>query len=300
MNVGEILIRLSFLLCAAATGYAVWHYLSGKASLRNLSRKTELGCLITTTLSILLLTYYLYSVDLRYVYVFHQSSMDLAWYYRISALLAGIRGSWLFWTWCLLLMLGLMQHTGPSKVLRNAKIMDITRTVTLVIASLFLLLLIIRNPFELSVDVYGIVPTYGMGMNPLLRTPWMLIHPPLFFIGYAAFTIPYAASIGYLILEDSRWVHIAETWSRIAWFFLTLGIGIGGLWAYEVLGWAAWYWSWDPVETSSLVPWVASTAYLHAQFRLKRKEYQFVTPLLAIVTFILVIFATFIVRSGLW
>ena len=301
MNIGEALIWVSLLLCTAAVGYAIWHYRSGNSGLRDLSRKAELGCLVTTTLATFLMTYYLVTVDLTYIYVYQQSSADLAWYYRLSGLWAGMAGSWLFWTWCLMCTSVLMQHTSPSKGLRDTRIMDITRSVTLTIAVAFFIILILKDQFELSVDVFGVVPMIGMGMNPLLRTPWMIAHPPLYFIAYAAFTIPFAAAIGYLILDDSRWTQIAETWGRIAWLTLTLGKGIGGLWAYEVLGWAAWYWAWDPVETSSFIPWISATAYMHAQHRFKREgEYKIATPLLAIVTFILVILATFVVRGGLW
>ena len=119
----------------------------------------------------------------------------------------------------------------------------------------------------------------------------MAVHPPILFLGYAAFTIPFAAAIGNLLTHDKRWEPIATSWMRIAWLFLTLGIGLGGFWAYEVLGWGAWYWSWDPVETSSLIPWITSTAYLHAQLRYRHGEYGFVAPLLAIASFVLVIFA---------
>ena len=182
------------------------------------------------------------------------------------------------------------------------------------IVSVFLLLLIIKNPFA----AYQILPSggveltnwnpfalrydvpYGQGMNPLLRNPWMAVHPPVLFLGYAAFTIPFAAAIANLLTGDKNWIVISRDWMRIAWLFLTLGIGLGGFWAYEVLGWGAWYWTWDPVETSSFIPWVAATAYLHAQTRTSHGEYKFLAPMLAVVTFILVIFATFVTRSGMW
>ncbi len=301
MNIGEVLIWVSLLLCIAAVGYAIWHYRSDKSSLRDISKKAELGCLVTTTLATLLLAYYLFTVDLRFIYVYQHSSVDLAWYLRLSAIWAGMAGSWLFWTWCLMCISVLIQHTSQSKDLVDTRIMNITRSVTLIVAVAFFIILIVKDQFRLSVDVFGVVPTFGMGMMPLLRTPWMVIHPPLYFIAYAAFTIPFAAAIGYLILGDSKWTQIAEPWGRVGWLTLTLGKGIGGLWAYEVLGWAAWYWTWDPVETSSFIPWLSATAYMHAQYRFKRNgEYKLATPLLAIVTFIFIILATFVVRGGLW
>ncbi|MEA1905661.1 MAG: cytochrome c biogenesis protein CcsA [Euryarchaeota archaeon] len=185
-------------------------------------------------------------------------------------------------------------------------------------AAIFLLLRVIRSPFALiyeidhqghllstSTDIFAVPylmdSHYAQGMNPLLRNPWMVIHPPIVFFGYAAAAIPFGAAAAYLLIGDRRWMEIAEPWSRITWLFMTLGIGIGGFWAYEVLGWGAWYWGWDPVETSSLIPWVALTAYLHTQFRMKRnREYGLAAPALLMLSFILVIFATFVTRSGLW
>jgi cytochrome c-type biogenesis protein CcmF len=136
-------------------------------------------------------------------------------------------------------------------------------------------------------------------MNPLLRNLWMAVHPPVLFMGYAAFTIPFAAALSGMLLGDDTWENIAVNWMRAGWLFLTAGIGLGGFWAYEVLGWGAWYWSWDPVETSSLIPWLAATAYLHTQYGAKQ-NFRFLKPLLAVYSFILVVFATFVTRSGMW
>ncbi|MGP8329357.1 MAG: cytochrome c biogenesis protein CcsA [Methanosarcinaceae archaeon] len=314
MNVGMILIWISFAFGFGATVYSVISYLNRNESAKNISKKLEIACAGTISFAIVLLTYYLFIVNASFNYVYQHSSTDLEWYYRISALWAGQEGSFLLWTWFILLMLLLMQYTGHTKHLANTKLMDLTRTISLVIALVFLLLLVLRNPFAAYYHVPGgmieltnwnafaelhRIP-YGQGMNPLLRNPWMAIHPPVLFLGYAAFTIPFAAAIGNLVLNDDKWTRIAADWMRISWLFLTLGIGLGGFWAYEVLGWGAWYWSWDPVETSSLIPWVASTAYLHAQIRAKNGEYKFIAPMLAVLSFILVIFATFVTRSGMW
>ncbi len=243
-----------------------------------------------------MLTYYLFAVNLRYSYVVQHSSVELAWYYRIAALWAGQEGSFLLWTWMIMLVLVLMRYTNISKDAKDTPVMDVSQSVTLAVATFFLLVLVIQQPFHSTV----MPALFGYGMNPLLRNPWMAIHPPVLFAGYALLTIPYAAAVGYLLTDDIRWTDISRFWGRMAWLFLTLGIGIGGFWAYEVLGWGAWYWSWDPVETSSLVPWVTATAFLHCQSRLRRGEYKIATPLLAVVSFILVIFATFVTRSGLW
>ena len=314
MNYGMILIWISFALGLGATVYSVISYFGRDETAKEISKKLEIACAGTITLTITLLTYYLFTIQAAFNYVYMHSSADLAWYYRISSLWAGQEGSFLLWTWFILVMLLFMQYTGHTKYFANTKLMDLIRAISLLIVSVFLLLLVLKNPFAVYHSIPGgmieltnwdafVVPyevPYGQGMNPLLRNPWMAIHPPILFLGYAAFTIPFAAAIGNLVLGDDRWTKIAADWMRISWLFLTLGIGLGGFWAYEVLGWGAWYWTWDPVETSSFIPWVAATAYLHAQTRTTHGEYKFLAPMLAVVSFILVIFATFVTRSGMW
>ncbi len=314
MNIGMILIWLSFIAGCGATAYSVKHYINNNKAAEKTSKNLEIVSALTTSLSMLVLTFQLLKVNASYDYVFKHSSTDLPFFYKVSALWAGQEGSLLLWAWAILIMLLFMQYTGHTKQFVNSKLMDATRMISLSIVSVFLLLLVIKNPFA----TYGILPTgtveltnwnpfallyevpYGQGMNPLLRNPWMAVHPPVLFLGYAAFTIPFASAIANLLTNDKNWATIARDWMRIAWLFLTLGIGLGGFWAYEVLGWGAWYWTWDPVETSSLIPWITATAFLHARTRAKHGEYKFLGPMLAIFSFILVIFATFVTRSGMW
>jgi cytochrome c-type biogenesis protein CcmF len=313
MNFGMILIWIAFLTGLGATIFSLAYHLKGRHTHSTRSKKMEMACAISATLSIVLLVAHLLRVNASYYYVYSHSSMDLAWYYRISALWAGQEGSLLLWAWAILVILLFVQYTGQSKELADTKLMNITRMVSLAIASVFLLILVIKNPFAtytiagtgIGINYWDPFATlvevpYGQGMNPLLRNPWMAIHPPVLFLGYAAFTIPFAAAVANLLTKDGRWTNIARDWMRIAWLFLTLGIGLGGFWAYEVLGWGAWYWSWDPVETSSLIPWITATAFLHARTRTSHGEYGFLAPLLAMASFILVVFATFVTRSGMW
>lgn len=314
MNIGMILIWLAFVCGWGATFHSIRYYMRADHMSKVRSKKLEVLCAASITLSSLVLIIHLLAVNASYEYVFNHSSTDLSWFYRISAFWAGQQGSLLLWAWAILVMLLLVRYTGKTKDFMETRMMDITTMVTMAIASVFLLLLVIDNPFTaFRVLPSGTVePTnwnpfailynvpYGQGMNPLLRNPWMAVHPPVLFLGYAAFTIPFAAAVANLITKDSRWTIVTRDWMRLAWLFLTLGIGLGGFWAYEVLGWGAWYWTWDPVETSSLIPWITATAYLHAQTRTKYGEYEFLAPLLAIASFILVIFATFVTRSGIW
>jgi cytochrome c biogenesis factor len=129
----------------------------------------------------------------------------------------------------------------------------------------------------------------------------MVIHPPVVFVAYGVLVVPFAAALAHLLTGRKEWTVLSVDWARIGWLFLTAGIGIGGLWAYVVLGWGG-YWGWDPIETSSLLPWMLLTGFLHALHMYKRKgDYPLLAPLLGIFTFILVVFATFATRAaGLW
>jgi cytochrome c-type biogenesis protein CcmF len=306
MNFGMVLVWFSFIFVLIA---AILSTPFAKLQNRQLSRNFEGIAFSLISLTCILLLYYLYTVQASYTYVYQHSSLDLEWYYRLSALWAGQQGSLLLWVWGISAILLILRY-GSAKF--PEKLITCTRTISLLIMSVFLLVLVLDNPFAVYytnagsiaisnwnpfISIYHI--TDGMGMNPLLRNPWMAVHPPVLFMGYAAFTIPFASAVAGMLLNDERWKTIADNWMRISWLFLTAGIGLGGFWAYEVLGWGAWYWSWDPVETSSLIPWLTATAYLHARYG-KTEDFRFVTPLLAVYSFILVVFATFVTRSGMW
>lgn len=314
MNIGMGLIWLAGASGLLAFFTSLFYFLKQDRKFVVLSEKLELAGGSAIAIAIFLLAYYLFGVDTQFSYVFQHSSADLAWYYRLSALWAGQEGSFLVWTSFIFVMLAVTRFTDAGKALRETELFALMRSVSLFVASVFLLLLVLRNPFSMYYLTAAGIPeatnwnlfaepfivSYGQGMNPLLRNPWMAVHPPVLFLGYAAFTLPFAAAIAGLVLKDSRWSELATGWMRASWLFLTLGIGFGAFWAYEVLGWGAWYWTWDPVETSSLIPWLTATAYLHAKFRFRQGEYSFMLPMLALVSFILVIFSTFVTRSGLW
>lgn len=308
MNFGMMCIWLSFIIILIAILLGIKCYINGNYS-SHLYLKMEKFSMIIILISVFLLIYYLYTVNTSYVYVFEHSSVDLEWYYKLSALWAGQEGSMLVWVASILVMLSIIKIDNSKY---NDPLINLTHIISLVIVAILLMLIIIKNPYSTYYITDGTLektnwnpfvvtyaPEFGQGINPLLRNFWMIIHPPVLFFGYAAFTIPFAASISNLIMKDERWENITTNWMRIAWLFLTLGIGLGGFWAYEVLGWGAWYWSWDPVETSSLIPWITATAYLHTQLRHKL-EYNFLAPFFVILSFISIIFATFVTRSGIW
>jgi cytochrome c-type biogenesis protein CcmF len=140
----------------------------------------------------------------------------------------------------------------------------------------------------------------GNGLNPLLRHPGMIIHPPMLYLGFTGFTIPFTFAMAALMANqlDSSWIRVTRRWSLAAWLFLSLGLILGGRWAYDVLGWGG-YWAWDPVENASFMPWLAGTAFLHSvMIQEKRDMFKAWNMFLVILTYCLVIYGTFIVRSG--
>jgi cytochrome c-type biogenesis protein CcmF len=175
--------------------------------------------------------------------------------------------------------------------------MDLVRAVVMLVALVLLMATMALEPFAARTSG---LPAGGHGLNPALRTPLMAIHPPIVFLSYAMITIVFGAAMAYVIRKDDLWSEIARPWTRLAWFTLTLGIGIGAMWAYVTLGWGG-YWAWDPVETSSLLPWIALTALVHALVSHgRRRDYTYLAPFLAGMSMFLVFFATFVTRSGVW
>ncbi len=249
----------------------------------------------------LLITYYFVASDFTYEYVFQYSSRDLPLIYKISGTWAGQPGTYLLWVWVIFLSSAWLAITTKHATPLARR----TQIITLVIGIYFIVLTLIQTPFksiyELPDVPVGFVPADGSGLNALLVNFWMIVHPPLMFIGYAAMTIPFAAAIVYLLTKDNGWEELARQWARFTWLFLGMGIAVGGVWAYVVLGWGG-FWAWDPVETASFIPWLTLTGFLHAAalHRKNKTTFSIAAPILAAVTFILVLYAAIVVRSGLF
>jgi cytochrome c-type biogenesis protein CcmF len=231
--------------------------------------------------------------DIKYVYDY--SSSDLEASFRVAAVWAGQPGSFVIWAfWGLIAAQFLIRRT------RHAEPYVLCIFMLLQAALLFFML--IRNPFVPFTDPntgMPATPADGKGLNELLHNPWMIIHPPILFVGYALLAVPFAFAIGGLWRRDyDGWVRQALPWALGGWAFLGLALLLGGYWAYETLGWGG-YWGWDPVENSALVPWLTATALIHAMLAqrthggLRRGVFA-----IAILTYILVFYATFLTRSG--
>jgi cytochrome c-type biogenesis protein CcmF len=265
------------------------------------------------TISIISLLYLLLTDKFEVVYVQEVSSRSMPDYLKITALWGGQSGSLLFWSW---LLAGFTSAVTLRKWDRDQDFLPWVIVVSLATLAFFVLLnTFFENPFirywETSEGIarafsrplggVPIFPSDGRGLNPLLRHPGMIIHPPMQYLGFVAFIIPYAYAMASLITgrTDDRWIQLSRRWTLWAWLFLSLGLVLGARWAYDVLGWGG-YWGWDPVEISALMPWLSGTAFLHTVLIQERRGmFKQLTMVLIILTFNLVIFGTFLTRSGL-
>ncbi len=290
MDIGSILIYLALLSAL----YSIWAYYSGisKKSPRMLSYG-EKAVYLTSFLILgasALLFYYFLSDNFWIEYVASYSSRNLPLFYKITAFWAGSDGSLLLWA---LLLSGYL--VAYLKIERKDRLSAYTLLVSMVVMTYFLLLLsTVSNPFE----ELGFMPVDGIGLNPLLQTPEMAAHPPTLFIGYAGSAIVFALAISGILTTDDRWVYRARKWIVLTWVWLTQGIFWGAIWAYRVLGWGG-YWAWDPVENSSLLPWLTLSALMHSiMIQEARRGMKLWNIILAFITFEFVLLGTFITRSG--
>jgi len=250
------------------------------------------GGLVTVAVGVLFCALMIHDFSIEYVTYY--SGRDTSLPYLISALWAGNDGSLLFWTWLLTIFASIfaLRHRDADN-----RLMPYASSVTMFTgAFLLLLMLLAANPFlEISV-----VPPDGIGLNPLLENPGMVIHPPLLLAAYAGFTVPFALAVAALMTGklSGEWTVPARKWTIFAWLLLGIGNIVGAWWAYVELGWGG-YWNWDPVENAGLMPWLVSTAFLHSLIMQRRKGMLKVwNMVLIILTFNLVIFGTFITRTG--
>ena len=232
--------------------------------------------------------------DFSIQYVWRVTSIETPLYLKITALWGSQAGSLLFWN---LLLAGFTAVAMIGKWRTDRELMPYAILVAALSQIFFLGLVVsLENPFAR----FDFVPLQGNGLNPLLRHPGMIIHPPMLYLGFVGFTVPFAFAMAALITGrlDDVWIRTTRRWTLVAWLFLSLGLILGGRWAYDVLGWGG-YWAWDPVENASLMPWLAGTAFLHSvMIQEKRKMFKAWNMVLIIITYLLVIYGTFIVRTG--
>jgi cytochrome c-type biogenesis protein CcmF len=233
--------------------------------------------------------------DFSYALVAEGSSTDTPTFYKVTAMWATQDGSLLLWA----LLLSLFSSAVLFLTRRSLReIAPYATAVLAVVAGFFLLLMVgWENPF----GTLQTPPPEGAGLNPLLRHPAMMIHPPMLYTGYVGFAVPFAFAVGALITRNTGadWIRATRKFALVAWTFLGLGIMLGALWSYTELGWGG-YWAWDPVENASVMPWLVGTAFLHSiMVQEKRGMLKVWNVSLIIATFVLALLGTFLVRSGI-
>lgn len=266
-----------------------------------------------TTIASLAIIYLLVSGNYHIKYVASVASEAMPTYLKVTALWGGQEGSLVFWAW---LLAGFTSAVSIRKWDRDREFLPWVIVVGLVTLAFFISLVVFfENPFEglwlapnnqlitamfQPAGTSAYFPPDGNGLNPLLRHPGMVVHPPLLYLGFVSFVIPFAFAIAALITgrSDDRWIRLTRRWTLVAWLFLSLGLILGGRWAYDVLGWGG-YWGWDPVEIAAFMPWLTGTAFLHSVIiQEKRGMLKHWNMILIILTYSLVIFGTFLTRSG--
>ena len=302
-TIGGFALCLALVLTVYALVASVAGVLQRKERLQySAYRAVAAVCALVTT-SALILLYSLLTNDFRLAAVAGHSNRAMPWFYKLTALWSGQEGSLLLWSWIL---------SGYAMVAvwfnreKHRSMMPYV-VATLAVVQIFFLILnvFIANPFQLlAVNRGGEMlvqgPLDGNGLNPLLQYPAMAIHPPMLYLGYVGFTVPFAFAMATLITRQAgeRWIETTRRWTMVTWLFLSIGVLLGARWAYAVLGWGG-YWGWDPVENASLLPWLTGTAFLHSvMMQEKRGMMKVWNMVLVFATFFLCIFGTFLTRSG--
>jgi cytochrome c-type biogenesis protein CcmF len=264
--------------------------------LRETARRAGIAGFICVSCAVFALIWASFTNDFSVDYILHHTNRALNPAYKFSALWSGQEGSLLLWAWLL---------AAYGFVLRLRHKIDITlhayaSTILAAIQVFFLLVLIFAAP-PFAIVPGGIAPHDGYGLNPLLQYPEMVIHPPMLYLGYVGFSVPFAFALGALMMRypGEKWIQITRRWTMVTWLFLTCGICLGMHWAYAVLGWGG-YWGWDPVENASFLPWLTGTAFLHSvMMQEKRGMMKRWNVWLIFTTFLLTILGTLLTRSGL-
>ena len=266
----------------------------GNRALMAVARPAAAANAFFGTVAIGCLAYSFYLSDFTVLNVANNSNSLLPWYYKVAATWGSHEGSILFWT----VTLGWWGAAVAfcARRLPAEMVARVTGVLGLVGMGFLLFMLLTSNPFLRLFPA----PAEGADLNPLLQDPGMVFHPPLLYLGYVGFAVPFAFAIAALISGrlDAAWARWMRPWTTAAWVLLTLGIALGSYWAYYELGWGGW-WFWDPVENSSFMPWLTGTALIHSlAVTEKRGCFRIWTVLLAILTFSLSLLGTFLVRSG--
>jgi len=299
-NVGALALLLAFCISLYAIVASVAGRLKSKPFLVLSGERAVLAVWLLISTAAGILIYSLMTGDMRMAYVASHTNRAMPGFYKFAAWWGGQEGSLLFWSWILSTYGAVVVLTGKGK---HRVLMPWVVAILSSVQIFFLTLnAFVVSPFQvLALDrVVTSVPD-GMGLNPLLQYWAMVIHPPMLYLGYVGFAVPFAFAMASLISKapGDSWIHTTRRWTIVTWLFQGTGIMLGSAWAYHVLGWGG-YWMWDPVENASLLPWLAATAFLHSVMMQEKKGMMKVWNMVLIgATFFLCIYGTFLTRSGI-
>lgn len=294
-ELGHFALILGLIMAVLQATLPLYGVYAANISLQRSARSAALLQALCLSLSFIALTIAFLQNDFTIDYVARQSNTLLPYYYKISAVWGGHEGSLLLWV--LVLALWGAAVAIFSRSLPREMIARVLAIMGMVSVALIAFVVFTSNPFNRLLPDF---PMDGADLNPLLQDIGLIIHPPMLYMGYVGFTVPFAFAMAGLLggRLDSAWARWSRPWAIAAWAFLTLGIALGSWWAYYELGWGGW-WFWDPVENASFMPWLAGTALLHSlAVSEKRGVFKAWTVMLAIIAFALSLLGTFLVRSG--
>jgi cytochrome c-type biogenesis protein CcmF len=299
-NIGALAILLAF--CFAV--FSIVGSLLGKwrrnAFLAVAAERAVYSVFFLVTLAAGILVYSLLAGDYRLSYVASHTNKSMVGWYKFAAWWGGQEGSLLLWAWLLSVYSAIVVFQNRRKF---RDMMPLVNTVLMCTEVFFLFLITFElSPFKVLAVGKGITDVGdGQGLNPLLQYWTMVIHPPILYLGYVGFVVPFAFAFASLVTRQpgDGWIHTTRRWAIVTWLFQSTGILLGAGWAYAVLGWGG-YWGWDPVENASLLPWITATAFLHSVMMQEKKGMMKVWNMVLVSgTFFLCIFGTFLTRSGI-
>ncbi|MEA2294828.1 MAG: cytochrome c-type biosis protein CcmF [Solirubrobacteraceae bacterium] len=292
---GKFLLILALLVAAYGIGASVYGARSGSRAFVDSGRRAVYAMAVCLLAAFAILESAFLRSDFSSFLVASHSSTTTPVFYRATAIWSSQEGSLLLWATLLSVWSSVVLY------ITRRRVRDIAPYATAVLCGFAVffvgLLVFMESPFK----ALSPVPPEGVGLNPLLRHPSMMIHPPMLYSGYTMFAIPFAFAVGALITRrlNADWIRITRPFTLTAWFFLGVGIVLGARWSYTELGWGG-YWAWDPVENAALMPWLTGTAFLHSvMIQEKRGMLKVWNVSLVLATGVLAILGTFLVRSGI-
>jgi cytochrome c-type biogenesis protein CcmF len=304
-NIGSFALLLALALAAYSLLGSVIGAVTKRSVLVKSAQRATMVMWAMVTIGVVCLETLILTDQFRMAYVAAHSNKELPFFYKITSLWAGQEGSLLFWSWLLscYAMAVVVLHRKPSPGV--APLMPYVNAVLMASQVFFLWLNnVVASPFHLllatGAGAVNMAVPDGSGLNPLLQHPAMVIHPPMLYLGYVGFAVPFAFAAATLIVKPrgEEWIHVTRKWTMVTWLFQGCGVLLGARWAYAVLGWGG-YWGWDPVENASLMPWLTGTAFLHSVMMQEKKGMLKVWNMaLVFLTYFLCIFGTFLTRSG--